>query len=392
MIDFRMPALGADMEAGTLVEWLKRPGDHIARGDPVAVVETQKGAIEIESFQPGVLAEVRVEVGRRVPIGEVLALIRGEGEAAAPAAAPAIAPLPAAARPVAPPTPAPPPRAMLGARISPAARRLAETEGIDLATLRAGADGTIGLAEVEAARTARPPAAAAAARAPAERGLDLAAMRQAIAAAMARSHREIPHYFVSSTLELSPLLAWLERVNAARPPAARLLYLVPLLKAMAHALAGAPELNGHYVDGRFVHAEAAHIGVAVALRGGGLIAPAIHDVDRLDLDALMAKFDDLVLRVRGGRLRGSELADPTITVSNLGEHTADALLPVIYPPQVAIVGCGQIAARPWAVEGALAVRPTMTITVAGDHRVSDGRSAARFLARVDELLKSPEAL
>ncbi|GAP66951.1 dihydrolipoamide acetyltransferase component (E2) of acetoin dehydrogenase complex [Mizugakiibacter sediminis] len=377
MIEFRMPALGADMEAGTLVEWLKRPGERIARGDPVAVVETQKGAIEIESFQPGVLAEIRVDVGRRVPVGEVLALIRGEDEAAAPARA--------AARPMAPP-------ALPGVRISPAARRLAEAEGIDVAALHPGADGNIGLAEVEAARAARPFAPAPTARTPAERGLDLVAMRQAIAAAMARSQREIPHYFVGSTLELSTLLAWLEHVNAARPPAARLLYLVPLLKAMARALAAVPELNGHFVDGRFVRAEAVHIGVAVALRGGGLIAPAIHGVDRLDLDALMAKLDDLVLRVRGGRLRGSELADPTITVSNLGERTADALLPVIYPPQVAIVGCGQIAPRPWAVDGALAVRPAMTITVAGDHRVSDGRSAARFLARVGELLQAPEAL
>ncbi|MCE5232394.1 MAG: dihydrolipoamide acetyltransferase family protein [Mizugakiibacter sp.] len=402
MIEFRMPALGADMEAGTLVEWLKRPGERIARGDAVAVVETQKGAIEIESFQPGVLREIRVETGARVPVGEVLALIDGEAGAAAAAPVHATAEAPARAIAAAPPPrpgaaaePEPEPVVLSGQRrvpISPLARRLAEERGIDVATLQPGADGTIGLAEVEAARAALAPAGAPAARAAGERGLDLAAMRRAIAAAMARSHREIPHYFVSSTLDLAPLLAWLERTNATRAPPGRLLYLVPLLKAVARAMASAPELNGHYEADVFTPSAAVHMGVAIAMRGGGLIAPAIHDVDRLDLDTLMAKLDDLVLRVRGGRLRSSELADPTVTVSNLGEHTADAILPVIYPPQVAIVGCGQIVPRPWVSDGGLVVRPTMTITVGGDHRVSDGRSAAKFLARVEALLKTPEAL
>ena len=409
MIKFRMPSLGADMEAATLIEWAKRPGERVARGELLAVVETQKGAIEIESFHAGVLDRILVQPGERAPVGQVLALIRDESEApsapptaampASVAARPAFA-IPPSAVEAPPPQPAPSPASPLQTvrvRITPAARRLAETERIDLASLVPGPDGTIGLAEVERARAARPIAQDTAKKVSANRalpssGIDFGEMRKAIAAAMARSNREIPHYAVSSTFDASVLLAWLERTNATRAVPERLLYAVPLLKAVALALQATPELNGHFVDGRFVPSASVHMGVAVALRGGGLIAPAIHDVDKLGLDALMARLDDLVRRVRGGRLRSSELSDGTITLSNLGENSADAITPLIYPPQVAIVGCGQIAQRPRAVDGAVLVRPLITIAVAGDHRVSDGRSAAKFLLRLGQLLQKPEML
>lgn len=217
-------------------------------------------------------------------------------------------------------------------------------------------------------------------------------MRRAIAAAMARSWREIPHYAVASTLDLEPLLGWLERWNAPRPVPERLHYAAPLIKAVALAFRAAPALNGHYREAGFAPADRVHLGIAIALRGGGLIAPAILDADTLDLPTLMARLGDLVARVRGGRLRSSEMSAATATLTNLGEHTADAMQPVIYPPQVAIVGCGQIVERAWARDRALSARRTMTVTVAGDHRVSDGRSAARFLTRLDELLQTPEHL
>lgn len=217
-------------------------------------------------------------------------------------------------------------------------------------------------------------------------------MRKAIAAAMARSWREIPHYFISSTLDLTPLLTWLEQENARRSVSTRLHYAAPLIKASALALKAMPVLNGHYGEQGFEPVSQVNLGIAVAMRGGGLIAPAILDADTLKLAEVMERLNDLVARVRGGRLRSSEMTAASATLSNLGEDTADTLQPVIYPPQVAIIGCGRIAERAWAHAGTVSARRTMTVTVGGDHRVSDGRSAASFLNHLDALLKQPEQL
>ena len=285
-------------------------------------------------------------------------------------------------------------------KLSPAAMRRALELGVDLARVQPGADGVIGLREVEAAHAAVATGAVRAAaatvaplpQASAKIGLDLDEMRKAIAAAMTRAWREIPHYYVSSTLDLTPMLAWLERENAQRPMPERLHYAVPLIKAVALALKATPALNGHHGEHGFEPAAQVHLGIAIAMRGGGLIAPAILDADTRNLSDLMAQLGDLVARVRGGRLRSSELSAGTATLTNLGEGTADAVQPVIYPPQVAIIGCGQIVERAWARDGALSARRTMTVAVGGDHRVSDGRSAAKFLTRLDDLLQHPERL
>lgn len=383
MIEFRMPSLGADMEDGTLVEWLKKPGDSVARGDIMAVVETQKGAIEIEAFHDGVLEQTVAGPGTRLPVGAVLAIIRTVSEGLAesfPSAAPTpvvpMAPAAYASAPVASPLPG-----RAGIRVTPAARREAAARHLDLAVLVPGADRIIGLRELTAASVARPHKAA---------GLE--EMRKAIGAAMARSKREIPHYYVTSALDLSRMTTWLAESNAERPPSNRLLPLVPILKACGLAAGKIAELNGTYVDGCFTPAAHVKMGIGIAMRGGGLIAPAIADVDTIGLGDLMARLTELTARVRGGRLRSSELMDATITLSSLGEGSADALLPIIYPPQVAIIGVGRIAERPWAATGALVPRMTASFTVAGDHRVSDGRSAARFLNLVQSLLEKPEAL
>lgn len=384
-----MPSLGADMDAGTLVEWLKQPGDALKRGDIIAVVETQKGAIEIEVFNDGVLAQQPTAIGQKVPVGHVLATIRSKDEPVTAAALATTLP-PAPAEVVKPIAPIPSiSRPSIGLEVSrlratPYARKRALELGIDLSAVAAGADGVIGAHEIESKTPAKAPRK--------ERGIDLGEMRKAIAAAMARSAHEIPHYYVSSTLDVTPLTSWLGTENAARAPPQRLLYLAPILKAVALALRKTPGLNGSYESGMFSPAEHVNIGVGIALRGGGLISPAICDVDTLGLNALMARLSDLVARVRAGRLRSSELMEGTVTLSNLGERTADALMPLIYPPQVAIIGCGQIAARPWVSEGAVVVRNVMTVTVAGDHRVSDGRRAAQFLGVLDELLKRPDSL
>ena len=184
----------------------------------------------------------------------------------------------------------------------------------------------------------------------------------------ARSKREIPHYYLTQTVDLRRALAWLESANLDRPPAERLLPVVLLLKATALALRKLPELNGFWQKDAFLPGAGIHVGWAISHRGGGLIAPAIHNADQKSLGELMAALRDLVQRARTGGLRSSELTDPTITVTSLGERGAETVIGGIYPPQVAIVGFGRIVERPWAVDGALAVRPVVSPSLAADHR------------------------
>ena len=219
-----------------------------------------------------------------------------------------------------------------------------------------------------------------------------AAMRKAIAAAMSRSKREIPHYYLGSHIDMSKTLAWLQAENLKRPVTERLLYAVPLLKAVALALHEFPEMNGFWVDGAFKPSEAVHVGVAISLRQGGLIAPAIHDVDKKNLDEIMVNLRDLVKRVRAGVLRSSEIADATMTVTSLGEHGVETVFGVIYPPQVALVGFGKIMDQPWAANNMLGVKPIMMATLAADHRASDGHRGGLFLSAIDRLLQTPEKL
>jgi pyruvate dehydrogenase E2 component (dihydrolipoamide acetyltransferase) len=392
MVEFLMPSLGADMEAGTLVEWLVSPGDQIARGQVVAVVETEKGAIEIESFQVGAVERLLVEPGTKVPVGTPLALLRDTG---APVAAPAPAkqappgaplpPPPAVAAPkAAAPAPIPkreapaaPVAAVAPARASPAARKRAAELGVSLLGLAgSGPDGAVTVADVERAAAPRP---------------GLAPMRAAIAAAMSRSKREIPHYYLATNIDLSRVLVWLATENERRPVAERLIPAVVLLKAVARTLRRFPELNGHFTDGAFRPSEAVHLGIAIALRQGGLVAPALHEADTLEIGEFMARFRDLVGRARAGGLRSSELSDSTVTVTNLGDQGVETVLPVIFPPQVAMIGFGAIGERPWAIDGALAVRRVVTASLAADHRVSDGHRGALFLQALGQSLQEPEA-
>ncbi|HZY04524.1 MAG TPA: dihydrolipoamide acetyltransferase family protein [Anaeromyxobacteraceae bacterium] len=396
MADFLMPSLGADMEAGTLVEWKVAPGQAVKRGDVVAVVDTDKGAIEVEIWEDGVVAEILVPTGTKVPVGTVLARVRGAAQAAAPGAGPPPA-VPAPRREVEAPRPAAaaPPAAMGSgqARASPAARAKARELGVDLSSVAGtGPDGAVTLADVEAAAGKAAAAAPTSARAAPVAGAAAPGMRQAIAAAMARSKREIPHYYLALDVDLSRALAWLARENERRPVTERLLPVALLLKAVARAAREVPEMNGFFVDGAFRPAGSVHLGVAISLRLGGLIAPALHDVDRLDLSAVMRGLNDLVARTRRGGLRSSELSDGTLTVTSLGDMGVGEVYGVIYPPQVALVGFGRVQERPWAAGGMLGVRPVVTVTLAADHRVSDGIRGAQFLAVVDRLLQAPEAL
>lgn len=392
MAEFRMPSLGADMEAGTLVEWLKQPGDPVARGDIVAVVETEKGAIEVETFNPGTFERALVEPGTVVPVGTPIAMIAVAGEAAAGAApvAPPVAVGPVSPTPAAPAPAATPvmagtaPSAAAGRPLaSPAARRIAAERRLDLVRIvGTGPGGAITSRDVG---PARPPARRG-------RGLDLGEMRRAIAAAMSRSKREIPHYYLATPIALERSLQWLERINTARPPADRLLVTVLLVKAVALALRRFPEFNGFHRDGGFVPGAGIHVGVAVAIRGGGLVAPAIRDTDQRDLDGLMRHLRDLVARARVGQLRSSELGDPTITVTALGDRGVEAVFGVIYPPQVALVGFGRPAERAVSEAGKITSLRAVTASLAADHRVSDGHRGALFLVEIERLLQEPETL
>ncbi len=389
-----MPSLGADMEAGTLVEWLVKPGDWVKRGDIVAVVETQKGAIEIEIFQAGQIEQILVNPQSKVPVGTPLARIRGEGEekpgpppAAAPPAAPAVPP-PGIPSVTPPSPPLVGPGAAAAIRASPAARRLAQERGIELSTVTgSGPAGAITYADVERlGGTAPPPEKK---RAP---WLDLDAMRTAIAAAMARSKREIPHYYLAHQVDVTACEQWLAQKNAVLPPDSRVLIAALAIKAVALAARRFPAVNGFYRDGRFEPARAVHVGVAIAIRGGGLAAPALHDADQLTVEELMSRTRDLVQRTRTGRIRSSEISDATITVSSLGERGVETLYGIIYPPQVAIVGFGRTAVRPWVVDGAIGPRSVIDITLSGDHRASDGHAGALFLAEIGKLLQEPGKL
>lgn len=393
MIEFKLPSLGADMDEGVLLEWKVQAGDAVKKGQVVAVVDTSKAAVDVESWQEGTVAELLVAPGARIPVGTVLATFLEPGEqpgaarsvSAPAAAAPAVPPAaPAASAAPAPAAAMPAPRRM----VSPAARKHAQELGVDVDKIGGtGPHGTVTLEDVEhAARAVVKPAAAAA---PVDKSAE---MRRAIAAAMARSKREIPHYYVAETIALAKALAWLQAENAKRSMAERLLPAALLLKAVALALKRFPELNGVFVDGAFRASASAHLGVAISLRQGGLIAPALLDADAKPLTQLMQELTDLVKRCRAGSLKSSEMSEPTITVTNLGDQGSEQVFGVIYPPQVALVGFGRIHERPWAENGGLKVMPTVTASLSADHRVSDGHRGALFLIELRELLQRPEEL
>ena len=386
-----MPQLGADMAAGRLVAWYKQPGEVVKKGDIIAEVDTDKGAIDVEVFTSGILDKVLVQPGEKVPVGTPLAIIRDAAEvAAAPSPPPAAAPAQAAQR----------------RRVSPVARKVAAERGVDLASVQGtGPDGAVTRADVEraAAQHATTAPAAPAPPLPASAGPPAlpappgeadrqARMRQAIAAAVTRSKREIPHFYLSTTIDLHRATTWLAEQNQTRPVADRLLAGALLIKAVALALRDVPELNARWEGPKLVRSDAIHVGVATFLREGGLVAPALHDTDHLTLDELMRTLRDLVNRARRGELRSSELSDPTITVTSLGEQGVETVYGVIYPPQVAIVGFGKIVERPWSLNSQVVSRPVVTTTLSADHRVTDGHRGALFLAAVDARLQEPGRL
>ena len=467
-----MPALGADMDEGTVLEWLVKPGAQVHKGDIIAVIDTAKSAIEVESFHTGTVERLVVEPGETVPVGTVLALITepvAETAAATPTAQPC-AQLPPHKAPRRAPSARNRPSRQPGtvephpaSASSPLVRHLAHDLGVDLTVVPGtGRAGTVTRADVERAAAARQPKAMRprarqrkaspqaarqrisprARRVAAQLGVSMSdvtgtgpggavreadvrkaaatpqatprqppgaaerepvvaatpaakrarTMRQAIAQLMARSKREIPHYYLSNTVDMTAAMSWLHQRNRELAVSERLVPAALLLKAAAVAARQVPDLNGYWEGDHFVPAAAVHLGVPISLRGGGLLTPAIHDASDLPPGELMARLRDLVTRARAGRLRRAELTEATITVTNLGDQGVEAVFGVIYPPQVALVGIGKLTEKPVASHGLIGARPVVVTTLSADHRSSDGYTGARYLAALSDLLQRPEEL
>lgn len=390
-----MPSLGADMTAGTLVAWKINPGDTVARGQVVAEVETDKGVIDVECFDVGIVEKLLAVPGQKLPVGAAMAVIAGANESVPPIGPPLLQPE-IGATPTKPSTvtstssiASPKPERV---KATPLARKRAAELGVDLGLVKgSGAGGVIEASDVEQAKTVVAATTAVdASLAGPEDSRDR--MRRAIAAAMSKSNLEIPHYYLQTTIDMTQALAWLEAENLKRTLPNRILPAVLLLKGLALTLRDVPELNGAWIDGRVRLSEQIHVGLAIAMKGGGLVAPAIHDTDRKSLDELMQELHDLIPRARSGRLRSSEMTDATVTLTNLGDLGVETVYGVIYPPQLAIVGLGKITKRPWVENDAVCVRSLSNVTLAADHRATDGRIGAKFLEALDRRLRSPEQL
>lgn len=376
-----MPSLGADMESGKLVEWKIKPGDWVKKGQAIALVETQKAAVEIESFREGTILELTAQEGASYDVGSSIAVMEVMGDTAHPAPSetptePNIPPPLAAAVAKSPPTAAQqtlqPPERM---KISPAARRLAEKEGIALGSLHPSG-GVVELKDVEQALKKRS---------------GTSSIRDAIARQMSKSKREIPHYYLTQRIGLDRLINWVDTANAGRAPEDRIFIPAVLMKAVVSALKSCPDLNGVYLDGRFQPSASIHLGLAVALKSGGVMVPAILDAQALTLQEMNHALKDITERTRKGGLKNREMTEGTITVTNVGDLGAHGVVGVIFPPQVAIVGLGRI--RKEAVVDGQNLRPgfILDVSLSADHRVTDGITGSRFLNKLERLIASPGA-
>ena len=363
-IDYAMPSLGADMDEGTVVEWLVDVGDRVERGQVVALVETEKSDIDIEIWHEGIVDEIVVPTRQLVPVGTVLMRLRPD-------------------HPIADEEPSAPPDRSGSVRATPLARRLAADRGLTLRdVVGSGPGGAVrarDLPEVGA------PAVRSAPPARDER------MRSVIAQRMARSNHEIPHYRLERTIDLDALIRHLARLNEAGPVADRVVPAAAFVWAVARAAARHHEFNGTWTDGSFHPGSGVNVSVAISLRTGGLVTPTIADADRLSLDETMQRIRDYTTAARSGALRSEWMrADSSITVTNLGDRGADLVHGLISPPEVALVGFGRILERPWVVDGTVVPRPVVNVTLAADHRATDGAAGSRFLSTLARFLEEPD--
>ncbi|MFS8664933.1 MAG: 2-oxo acid dehydrogenase subunit E2 [Limnochordales bacterium] len=430
MAKVTMPQMGFDMQEGTLVRWLKAPGDPVQRGEPIAEVETDKAVVEIESFHSGVVKELLIGEGQTVPVGTPIAIIdTGEADAdvgepqteapagaaapAAPAAAPAttaaapaaaVAPAPAAAPaapPAAPAAPAPaaegaPPAGQNGAqriKASPLARRLAAEHGISLQGLTGSGPGgrivkqDVLAAVAQAAAALAPAAAPAAAPVRPDEVVPLSRMRQTIARRMSESKQQAPHFYVTMAIDMDRAMELREQLKQL-PDVPPISVNDLVLKATAIALTRHPRLNASLEgDAIRVHG-AVHLAMAVAL-DDGLITPVIRDCHAKSLVEIAREARELAEAARAGRLKPEHYQGGTFTVSNLGMFGVEEFAAIINPPQGAILAVGAVTEQPVVRNGQLAIGRVMRVTVSADHRVTDGAQVALFLQDLKAILENP---
>jgi len=421
--EIKLPRLGQGMEAGTIVRWLKSEGDQVAKGEPLFELDTDKVTQEVEADAEGVLLKIIVpegeaNVGTTVAVigsadedvSELLAGSQG-GNGDAPAAAPAAEEKPAEPEPsgdtvsrgeeaatAAPAAlPATPPTARAeGERVkaSPLARRIAREQGLDIAGLTGtGPEGRIIAEDVEKAGDGAAPAAPAVPSAGPEAEseievVELTSIRRTIARRLTDAWAA-PVFQLSVTADASELATTRERmVELLREGETKPTVNDVLTRLVASALQRHPAVNALFVDGAIHRYQRANVGIAVATPNG-LVVPVIRAADRKSVLEIAAVRADLVSRAREGKLKVTDLEEGTFTISNLGMYDIEQFIAVLNPPQVAILAVGSIEDRPAAIDGALEIRPTLTMTLTCDHRAIDGSEGAEFLRAVKSLVESP---
>lgn len=393
MIEFLMPSLGADMEDGTLIEWRKKPGDSVKRGDIIAEVDTQKGLIEIEVFEEGTLAELLIKEGTKVPVGTVMALINPSEIVLETKKEEPIPLQPIEEKKITEITEKISEEIHLKA--SPLARRIASENNINLSLIKGtGEEGAITKEDVELAISQQlepQKSIGIEIQVPEKINTPVETIRAAVAAAMSKSNREIPHYYLEKKIDMTLATAWLLEANKKRVVKDRLLPAVLLIKAVAKSLKDFPDLNAVWENGLQPKKDI-NIGFVVSLRNGGIIVPALHQANVKTVDEIMTALNDIIPRARALKLRSSELSDSTITITNIGQDGVDTVYGVIYPPQVAIIGFGSVSEEAFAANGMLGIRSVLNVTLAGDHRATDGLTGSRFLVALDKNLQNPESL
>lgn len=359
--DIVMPSLGADMDSGRFVEWKIKPGEHIIKSQAIAVIETQKAAVEIESFKSGKVTEVVAEPDTIYPVGAVLAKLEldpGEIVAEAPVAKPTASEV----------------------RISPVARKWAEENKIDFHQVKgSGPDGVIELKDVQSLVREK-------------KVSSIINIRGAIAKAMSKSKAEIPHYYLQSKVNIDEFIKKIDELNQSPNAKERILLPSVFIYAVSKALLKYPEMNGYFTSGKFEKKESHNIGVVTSLKTGGVVVPAILGVQNKDLYQLDLELKDLIKRARESHLRSIELTEGTLTITNLGDLGADQVFGVIFPPQVALLGFGRVRQDAIIKDSSVHTGFCVNITLSADHRVSDGLSGARFLQCITSYLTQPSLL
>jgi len=417
-----MPRLSDTMEQGTIGRWLVHEGDAIAEGDVIAEIETDKATMEFQAYAPGTVLKILVGDGETADLGAPIAIVGEPGEDvpesrqkpdpdATPRHAAAAESEPQAASP--PPVVAAPPRAAQSGngasagtvRVSPIARRMADAAGLDLGRLAgrgSGPDGRIVKVDVERllaegtapasapeiaeVRRSEPPSPAA------DEVRELTPMLKAIAHRMAESKATVPHFYVTAEVDMTRAVQMRAELNEGLADRGGKISLNDLIvRACAMALLDHPQAHRSYVDGRHVYHAHANVGIAVAL-DDGLIVPVVREADAKTVLEISAETRDLAGRARGGGLKQHEIEGATFTVSNLGMFGVSQFSAIINPPESAILAVGATVERPVVVDGQMAVRSIMAVTLACDHRACSGADGARLLQTITRNLQAPSLL